>query len=115
MIEKLSKFHLVYLATPYSKYPAGIDAAFIAACKVAAYFIRNGIKTYSPIAHTHPIAIHGRIDPWDHSIWLPFDRTMMELADAIVVAELPSWEISKGIEHEVNFFIDRSKPVFYYD
>lgn len=52
-----------YLASPYSKYPAGIEAAFQDICKQTALLIRHKIPVYSPIAHTHPVAIHGEIDP----------------------------------------------------
>lgn len=56
-----------YLATPYSRYAAGIEAAFQAASEQAAILVRHGIPVFCPIAHTHPIAIHGDIDPFDHA------------------------------------------------
>ena len=45
---------LAYLATPYSKYPAGLQQAFVDAAKLAALLLRSGMNVYSPIAHTHP-------------------------------------------------------------
>lgn len=56
-VADLSGAGLVYLATPYSKYPRGIEAAFVDASRLAACLVRLGISVYSPIAHTHPIAI----------------------------------------------------------
>lgn len=112
-IEKLKGHRLVYLATPYSKYPGGIGEAFICAAKYAGRLLTAGVKVYSPIAHTHPIACFGELDPLDHSIWLPFDEAMMTAADAICVLQMDTWEISKGIAHEIEFFQNAGKPVYF--
>ena len=112
---RLAKYSLVYLATPYSKYPTGIESAFRDASRIAARLLRCGIKVYSPIAHTHPIAIHGDVDPLDHTIWLPFDEAMMKASAAILVAKMTGWEESKGIAHELEVFRKAKKPIFYLD
>jgi nucleoside 2-deoxyribosyltransferase len=103
---------LCYLATPYSKYRPSIEAAFIDASKLAATLLRAGVKVYSPIAHTHPIAVYGKIDPLDHAIWLPFDEAMMDIANVLIVARMDGWEASRGIAHEVDFFTRQGKPVY---
>lgn len=108
----LRQFSLCYLATPYSKYRFGIDRAFSDASIVAAKLLKDGIKVYSPIAHTHPLAAFSNLDPLDHSIWLPFDEAMMEAADALVVAHMEGWEASFGIAHEIKFFQSADKPIF---
>ena len=101
----------VYLATPYSKFPEGIHAAFLAACEVAAWLIGQTVRVYCPIAHTHPIAIAGMIDPHDHKIWLPADRPFMDAAGGLLVAKLPTWEDSFGIAMEIETFQKAGKPV----
>lgn len=111
-LSALRWYKLCYLATPYTKYPKGIDAAFEHAAALTAGLIRAGVKAYSPIAHTHPVAIHGGIDPLDHSIWLPFDETMMGFADCLVVAHLEGWDTSFGIAEEVKAFEAAGKPIF---
>ena len=103
---------LHYLATPYSKYPAGIEAAFADAAALAAALMVAGVNCYSPIAHTHPLAIHGKLDPLDHSIWLPFDEVMMAKADTLIVAHMEGWEFSYGMAHEVEVFTRAGKPIF---
>lgn len=106
-------FRLCYLATPYTKYMGGdIERAFIDAAKLAAELLASGLRVYSPIAHTHPLAIHGNLDPLDHSIWLPFDEAMMDAADCLIVAHMDGWEVSYGIAHEVEFFRKAGKPIF---
>jgi hypothetical protein len=62
--------------------------------KLAARLLVAGMRVYSPIAHTHPLAIYGHLDPKDHSIWLPFDETMMAKADVLLVAHMEGWKDS---------------------
>jgi len=94
---------LHYLATVYTKHPKGIEKAFEEAAGLVARLLRRGIISYSAIAHTHPVAIHGNIDPLDHSIWLDFDQAMMDRCDVLLVANMPGWQESKGIAFETNW------------
>ena len=112
-LEPLIKYKLCYLATPYSKYEPGIHMAFVEASIFAARLLQHGIKVYSPIAHTHPLAIYGNIDPSDHNIWMPFDEAMMTASEALLVAMMDGWQESKGITHEINFFKNANKPIEY--
>lgn len=119
-LSDVAKFNLVYLASPYSKYPArdgmtGLEVAFRDISKIAAKLLRLGLRVYSPIAHTHPIAVYGNVDALDHSIWLPFDQAIMEKSDAMLVAKMETWQISTGIKHEIDFFTEAGKPIFYLD
>ena len=104
-----------YLATPYSKYHGGLEAAFVRTCEVCAELLRAGINAYAPIAHTHPIATHGKIDPLDHGIWLPFDAPMMEGAKGLIVAMIEGWQDSFGIGEEIKYFRAAEKPVYFLD
>ena len=103
---------LAYLATPYSKYPAGLQQAFVDAAKLAALLLRSGMNVYSPIAHTHPLALYGNLDPLDHLIWLPFDQAMMNAADVLLIAHMQGWQESYGIAHEIEYFETAGKPIF---
>lgn len=103
---------LAYLATPYSKYSDGIEQAFVDACKLAGRLIQAGVHVYSPIAHCHPIAVHGGIDPLDQSLWLDLDSAMLHACRTLIVAHIDGWEQSSGIAHEVEFFVRRGRPIF---
>src|ERR1700686_5471517 len=48
---------LCYLATPYTQYRDGIEAAFVQAASLAGRLLQARSFVYSPIAHTHPIAM----------------------------------------------------------
>lgn len=104
---------LCYLATPYSKYPAGIEAAFILAAAQCALLLKAGIPVFSPIAHTHPVAIHGDIDPYSHAVFLPADAPMMDAADVLVVVMAETWQESFGIAHEIEAFTKAGKRIVY--
>ena len=116
MIERLKeRAGFLYLATPYSKYRGGLDAAFIQAAKAAAVLTKAGIGVFSPIAHTHPIAVHGAIDPLDHAIWLPADAPLMAAAVGMVVVKMDGWQESYGIKKEIEAFEAMGKPIEYMD
>lgn len=103
---------LCYLGTPYTKFKPNIICAYEEACQIAAALLSAGVKVYSPIAHTHGLAIHGNLDPLDHKIWLPFDEAMMNVCDVLIVAQMPGWDESFGIAHEIDFFTKANKPIF---
>lgn len=109
----LQSHRLVYLGSPYTKYVAGLDAAFRDVSAFAAMLLKDGVKVYSPIAHTHPIAIHGNLDPRNHEIWLPFDQAMMDAADAMCIADMDGWRESYGVQYEIDYFRKAGKPVYF--
>ena len=111
----LRKYSLVYLATPYTLYHAGIDVAYEDACRLSARLLLDGVKIFSPIVHSHAIAEHGNLDPLDHSFWLPINESTMQASDALLVAKMVGWENSFGVSHEIEWFTERGKPVHYLD
>ncbi len=113
METNMSREPFWYLATPYSKYDKGIEAAFEEAAKATASLIKCGVRVYCPIAHTHPIAVYGKLDPLDHTIWLPADMPLMEAAVGLIVVKMEGWNNSKGIKEEIKKFREDSKPILY--
>lgn len=102
-----------YVGSVYSCFPGGIDAAFEEICRVMGEFARAGIPAYSPIGHTHPIAMASGLDPFDHKIWLPFDTPMMTAARGLVVVKMATWEDSYGLQQEITLFKSARKPIRY--
>jgi hypothetical protein len=100
-----------YLATVYSKHPNGLEAAHVMAARAAADLLRLGVTVYSPICHTHPIAMIGGLDPLDHAIWLPADAPFMRAARGLIVLKSPGWESSFGIGEERKAFQQMAKPI----
>lgn len=115
-LDDLKPHGLFYLATPYTKFAEGPEAAWVAACHVAAALAARGCKNFvSPIVHGHPISVYGDIDPLDLDFWIEFDGPLMAACGALVVAALSGWEGSSGIRHEMRAFVAAGKPVFFLD
>ncbi|WP_207479537.1 DUF1937 family protein [Arenibaculum pallidiluteum] len=81
-----------YVGSPYSKYPAGLDEAFRAICRVTGRLLTAGAPVFSPIAHSHPISVLAGIDPLSHEFWLPADAPLMAAAKGLIVVRMATWE-----------------------
>lgn len=104
---------LTYLASPYSHPdPAVREARFVAVCKVAGEMMGRGHVVYSPIAHSHPIAMHCDL-PKDWLFWGKQDRTMIALCDRVVVLTIDGWQESTGVQAEIEYAKSIGKPVTY--
>lgn len=102
-----------YVATPYSKHPRGTESAYREACEATALLIRAGITVFSPIAHSHAIAIYGGIDPLDHELWMRVDRPMVDAACGCIVVEMDGWQDSRGVAVEIELFSTAGRPIIH--
>jgi hypothetical protein len=102
-----------YLASPYSIYKHGLDAAYQVACEAAGLLMQAGVPVFSPIAHSHGIAAYGGIDPLSHDIWLPADEPFMDAAKGLIVLQEDGWADSYGIAQEMAAFALADKPIHY--
>lgn len=102
-----------YLATPYTKYPYGVEAAFQLAARNAGILARKGVPIFSPIAHTHPLAMAASLDPLNGDFWLKLDEPMMHAAYGLVMLMAESWELSNGMKVELEIFQKAKKPVIW--
>lgn len=102
-----------YLGSPYSKYHAGIDAAFHEVCIARGLLIKAGIPCFSPIIHSHSVAAASGLDPLDYAIWMPSERPIMDAACGLIVLKLDGWEKSIGLCAERMFFEDRQLPIIF--
>lgn len=101
-----------YLATPYSKWAAGIDDAALMAARIAGSLARYHVAVFSPIAHSHAVAMASGIDPCDHTIWIPLDDPFMDAARGLIVADIDGWRDSYGVKVEIDRFLAMRKPRF---
>lgn len=92
---------LVYLASPYSKYPAGREAAFKEVCKKAGQLMNSGWKVFCPIAHSHPIEQSGAVLDNSHRFWLEQDFAVLCRCSVLFVYKMPGWEDSFGVTEEI--------------
>jgi hypothetical protein len=98
-----------YLATPYTNFPAGVEAASELACREAGRLLDAGIKVFCPIAHFH--AIRRVIGPRPHAFWLDADQPFMDAARGLIVLHAEGWQDSVGILAEIACFREAGKPI----
>jgi hypothetical protein len=106
---------LVYLATPYSHDDLAVrERRFAIANRVAADLMRSGVHVFSPISHTHPIAMAGELPKgWD--FWEAFDRTVLAACVKVIVLRQPGWEQSTGVRAELGIAREIGLPIEFMD
>jgi len=105
---------LWYLASPYSHdIPKVMSARFDSACEACATLFRAGVKVFSPIAHTHPIAHYGL--PKGFEFYKDYDELMIRRCDGVIVLELDGWLSSVGVGEEIAFANGIERPVVYWE
>lgn len=109
------KNHLIYLASPYSKFPEGRQKAYELVCKKAASLMLDGHDIFCPIAHSHPIEVFGGIDPAKatHDFWLKQDFAVLSKCQELWVYMMPGWKESFGVNAELKFAAEWDIPVSY--
>ena len=111
----LRQHNLCYIASPYSRFHGGTEMACAEVSKVAGELIAEGVKVFSPIAHSHTICEYSELDPLDHELWMDQDEALMNACDALVVVTFTGWDSSYGIRLERDFFERHGRPVYYLD
>lgn len=118
MIDEQGKTGCWYLASPFSgwgKIGRGLDAAAYEASRIAAWFVRRGVRIFCPISHSHAIAVAGDIDGCDHKIWMDQDLPHMMGAVGLIVARMDGWDRSIGVKEEMDFFEERGREIIFFD
>ncbi len=109
----MKKF-LWYLASPYSKYKGGQQKAHDDVIKIMAALVKNGLKVFCPIAHTHALGLEMG-NALDSNFWTDFDNTFLEFCDGVIVAKMPGWEESSGVAQEIAEAEKAGKQITYLD
>lgn len=111
-LEALRQHRLCYVASPYSNYADGLDAAFADIGTVTWKLHQAGVSCYSPIVYCHPIARALGANPLDADFWLAFTKPVLERCDALIVVDLPGWDQSYGITKEMERFAAKALPTY---
>lgn len=103
--------HLIYLACPYSDPDPAVRAQrFEAVNRAAAALMADGRYVYSPISHTHPIAVAGDL-PTGFDYWEGYDRVMLGACTEVVVLALDGWQESRGVQAEMQIAAEMGLPI----
>ena len=93
----------IYLASPYSDDDPEVERKrFESVCKIAASLISEGCLVFCPIAHSHPIHIHGDMRT-DSGYWAKLNESWLDWCDELWIANMPNWHQSKGIRREMKY------------
>ena len=104
---------LIYLATAYSHPDRDVmEARFVQACQIAGRLMRAGHLVFSPIAHTHPIAIQCDL-PRDWEFWQRYDLALLSACSPLLVVTMDGWRESRGIAGEIEIARTLGLPVRY--
>ncbi|BBP76770.1 DUF1937 domain-containing protein [Pseudomonas gingeri NCPPB 3146 = LMG 5327] len=104
----------IFLACPYSHAEATVvHERFIQCNRVAAQIIEAGHAVFSQVSMSHPInlAFVGKDSQAIGKLWAPVDALFMEMMGELIVLDLPGWELSSGIQREIEFFRQRGRLV----
>lgn len=107
-----------YMASPYRIYAEpgdngkGLRRAFTVAAVSAAELVKMGYTVFSPVAHSHPIAIAGKIDPFDDALWMGQCRKMVETCGGLFILAAPRFEKSRGMREELELATKLKKPIY---
>ena len=104
---------LIYLAAPYSHPDEKVRLQrFDAINKAAGNLIKSGRFVFSPISHSHPIAMVSDL-PTGFDYWGDYDRRMVGHCDELFVLMLDGWEKSIGVQVEIQIAKCFGKPISY--
>jgi hypothetical protein len=106
---------LIYLATPYSHTDFDVMLQrFNTVNAVSAKLMVEGHHIFSPISHTHPIAMAGQLPTgWDY--WEQYDRAILSICKELWVLKQEGWQDSKGVQGEIAIALELELPIKYLD
>lgn len=106
----------LYLASPYTKYPDGMQAAYDTVLANAQELFANGWTIFSPIVHFHPLSARLPLDKMtDSDYWFEVNLPYMLSASGLVVLKMDGWEESAGVSREIAEFRRQHKPIMWLD
>lgn len=106
---------LTYLACPYTHAePAVRQQRFEAANKAAGVLTERGLVVFSPISHSHPIALAHTL-PTHWEFWEAIDRAYLSVCRELYVLAIDGWRESRGVQAEIGIAADFGLPVWFID
>jgi hypothetical protein len=104
---------LTYLACPYSHPdPKVKDERCRKADRATAHLIdTKGWNVFSPITHSHPLAMCGLKGSWE--FWQKIDIEYLLLSERVIVLCLDGWRESTGVNAEIDIAKQLGIPISY--
>lgn len=112
-LESLQKHNLIYLASPYTLYARGLQAAADDVTELAGKLVKLGLSVYSPITYGHQLTVKGGVNALDEKIWYPLNDALLHKSDCLLVARMTGHQSSKGVNREISYFEMVGKPIVF--
>lgn len=107
----LRQYEQVYLAAPCTPNKERAAAAQESA-RVAGELLLEEIYTYPAAVLGHAIyEACDALDPNDPEMWERMNSRQMDNSDAMVIVEMPGWELAPGLAQEIDYCRKAGKPV----
>lgn len=102
---------LIYLACPFRHEDPKVQKMRCAAAhRITAQLIAQGKHVFSPLTHNEVL-----VDICDDKIpkeyWMQFDLNILSRCNRLLVLKLEGWDISKGVQREMQFARERDIPI----
>jgi hypothetical protein len=104
-----------YIASPFTKYKHGLNAAYVEILNISYRLRQRGVKHFSPIKEGYELAERTGIPKDDWQFWMKYCEPFVDVAPALIVAGLDGWRQSKGIGVELDWFLAAGKPRYLMD
>lgn len=79
---------------------------------MAGKLMSDGLHIFSPISHTHPIALAGNL-PTGFDFWRGYDEAILNVCKELWVLCLDGWQESVGVRAEIDYACKLGIPVRY--
>lgn len=103
----------IYLAAPYTHKDKAVVLDRVSRInKKAAALMREGHIVFSPISHSHPIAVENEL-PTTFEYWRKMNHSFIDWCDTVFVLQLDGWGQSIGVKDEIVYCRNLKKPIAY--
>jgi hypothetical protein len=100
-----------YLASPYTHADPAIRLfRYHEVMRATAWCLCNNIYVYSPILHTHQLAIDHDL-PFSHEFWEAYNRIMIDASAGVLILDIDGVYESKGVNGEYNYALRTEKRI----
>lgn len=100
---------LVYLACPFRHTDASVQRKRCAAAHYVAAQLSAHHHVFSPLTHNELLVDLVKDVPGEH--WMEFDLAILVICKRLFVLQLEGWELSKGVQREIDFAKEQEIPV----
>lgn len=101
-----------YLASPYTNPDPDVVSYNYEQVLIYSWLLhQKGLHHFCPIAHCHEVASRYGM-PTDYLFWQEFADCFIIPSRGIIIAAIPGWEQSRGIQHERRRATQLKKPIY---